>query len=273
MRDAARRALADVRNGRHREAYALFLVGVTLVVLGLAGLADGPVLLSAILLALSFLVFHTAAEASDRPAPLDHVLRTRQDFGAFSKLLPGTQDLRIYGPTAVNVLVNSADIKRFVLGLGGTVRVIVQDDAPAALALSAIQLDDNLDLGRTLHSSLAILERLSASPGFSFRVLPANPGFSLVIVNATSPGGYVIFESQGFKDENIADRMHIVISRKESPHWFNYWVERFEAMWANALPSASTPSRPASARASTSERATELITDSDLGDVSFDHDF
>jgi len=95
LKRAARRALEDVRHGRHREAYALFLVGVTLAVLGLVGVADTPVLLSVILLALSFLVFHTAVEASDRRPPLDQVLRSRQDFGAFSKLLAGTRDLRI----------------------------------------------------------------------------------------------------------------------------------------------------------------------------------
>lgn len=238
VRTVSRRALEDVRRGRYREAYALFLIGVALVLLGLAGVADVPVLLSAILLAVSFLVFHTAAGASDRRSPLDQVLRSRQDFGAFSKLLPGTRDLRIFGPTAVNVLVNSADIKRFVLTPGGTVRVIVQDDDPAALALSAIQLDDNLDLSRTLHSSLAILDRLAVAPGFSYRKLPANPGFSLVIVNASASGGYLIFESHGFKDENIADRMHIVIKRHESPHWFDYWVARFEAMWDVAMPLA-----------------------------------
>jgi hypothetical protein len=242
LRNVSQRALEDVRRGRHREAYALFLVGMTLVLLGLAGVADVPVLLSAILLAVSFLVFQTAAGASDRQSPLDQVLRSRQDFGAFSKLLPGTRDLRIFGPTAVNILVNSADIKRFVLSPGGTVRVIVQDDDPAALALSAIQLDDNLDLSRTLHSSLAILDRLAVSAGFSYRKLPANPGFSLVIVNAATSGGYVIFESHGFKDENIADRMHIVIRRHESPRWFDYWVARFEAMWDTATPMAQPPS-------------------------------
>jgi hypothetical protein len=63
-----------------------------------------------------------------------------------------------------------------------------------------------------------------------------NPGFSLVIVNADDPGGYVIFESHGFKDDNIADRMHIVIHRADSPRWFTYWVTRFEAMWNNAEP-------------------------------------
>lgn len=236
LRDVSRRTLEDVRRGRHREAYALFLVGVTLVVLGLAGVADVPVLLSAILLAVSFLVFHTAAEASDRQPALDAVLHTRQDFGSFSKLLPSTRDLRIYGPTAVNVLVNSADIKRFVLVPGGTVKVIVQDDAPAAIAQSAIQLDDNLDLGHTLRSSLATLRKLAAAPGFSYRKLPVNPGFSLTIVNAADWDGYVIFESHGFKDENIADRMHIVIRRRESPRWFSYWVARFDAMWETAIP-------------------------------------
>jgi len=143
----------------------------------------------------------------------------------------------------VNVLVNSADIKRFVLGTGGIVRVIVQDDDPAALTQTAIQLDDNLDLSRTLYSSLAILDKLAASPGFSYRTLSANPGFSLVIVNATSPDGYVIFESHGFKDDNIADRMHIMIRRHESPHWFAYWVARFEAMWETATPVPKSPSR------------------------------
>ncbi|SRR6266404_1987096 len=231
LRAVSRRTLEDVQHGRHREAYALFLVGVALVVLGLAGIVDVQVLLSAVLLGLSFLVFHTTAEVSDRRPILDQVLRSRQDFGAFSKLLPEAHDLRIYGPTAVNVLVNSADIKRFVLASGGTVKVIVQGDDPALLAQSAIQLDDNLDLEHTLRNSVAILDKLAAAPGFNYRMLPVNPGFSLLVVNAEDSTGYVIFESHGFKDENIADRMHIVISRMDSPRWFSYWVARFDAMW------------------------------------------
>jgi hypothetical protein len=226
-----KRILEDLRHGRYREAYALFVIGVMLVALGLTDMASVSVLLSAILLALSFLVFHTAAERSDRRPGLDEVLRDRQDFGAFSKLLPSVRDLRIYGPTAVNVMVNSADIRRFVLNTGGTVKVIVQDEAPPGLIQTAIQLDDNLDLQHTLNSSLAVLDKLAATPGFSYRKLPMNPGFSLIIVNAAASDGYVIFESHGFKDDNIADRMHIVIRRLESPRWFAYWVARFDAMW------------------------------------------
>jgi hypothetical protein len=234
LRDLTRRTLDDIRIGRHREAYALFIIGIVLAVLGLAGVVNRSVLLGAILIALSYLVFHTALDASDQRPALDQVLRDRQAFGAFSQLLPGVRDLRIYGPTAVNVLVNSADIRRFVLQPGGTVRVIVNDDESALLEKTALQLDDNLELRSTLHNSLAILSKLAATPGCSYRKLPVNPGFSLVIVNPDDIGGYVIFESQGFKDENIADRMHIVIERSESPRWFAYWVTRFEAMWDTA---------------------------------------
>jgi hypothetical protein len=240
LRGLSKRTLEDIQQGRHREAYALFLISVILVVLGLVGVADPAVMLSTILLALSFLVFHTAVETEEQKPALDQLLRSRRDFGAFSEILPGTRDLRIYGPTGVNVLVNSADIRRFVLDSGGTVKVVIQDDDPRSLAQAAMQLDDNLDLQRTLHSSLAILDRLAGTPGFSYRTLSVNPGFSLVIVNAEDSSGYVIFESHGFKDGNIADRMHIMIKREESPHWFSYWVARFEIMWETAKPPEPT---------------------------------
>jgi hypothetical protein len=118
---------------------------------------------------------------------------------------------------------------------GGKVRVIVQDSNPEALRLTAMQLDDNLDLERTLHSSVAVLERMRSEPGFSYRNLPLNPGFSLTIFNANDSKGYLIFESHGFKSE-YADRMHIVTTKAESPKWFSYWVENFESMWQAAGP-------------------------------------
>lgn len=82
-----KRALGDIRNGRHREAYALFLIGVVLVILGLVGVVSGTVMLSAILLALTFLIFHTTQEGDRKPA-LDQVLAGREKFGTFNQLLP-----------------------------------------------------------------------------------------------------------------------------------------------------------------------------------------
>lgn len=241
LKTSALRTLRDIQRGRHREAYALFVVGLVLVVLGLIGVVNSQILLSAILLALTFLVFHTSMETSHQKLSLDEILQTRDSFGPFSKILPGVRDLRIYGPTALNILVSAGDIRRFVLGAGGKVRVVIHDDNCSALSQTAIQLDDNLDLIRTLQSSIAALDKLAVEPGFEYRKLSLNPGFGLVIVNASEPNGYLIFESHGFKDENIADRMHITISHRESPHWVAYWVGRFEAMWTVAQEASNYP--------------------------------
>lgn len=236
LRLLTKRVFSDIGVGRYLEAYALFLIGIILVILGLIGVISTKVLLGAILIALSFLVFHTTVEISNRRPSLDQVLRSRDEFGSFSKLLPGVRDLRIYGPTAVNVLVNSADIRKYILDTGGVVKVIVLAEREEALGTTGIQLDDNLDLSQTLHASLGILNKLQENSQFSYKLLPFNPGFSLVIVNANAADGYLIFESHGFMDDNIADRMHIVIKRHESPHWFTYWLGRFDAMWDAATP-------------------------------------
>lgn len=231
-----RHALDDIAHGHHREAYTLFLLGVALSAFGLSNMVSAQIMLSAILAALTFLVFETAVRTSAGTLRLEQVLANRDRFDSFGKMLPGVRDLRIYGPTAVSALTSAADIRRYVLRAGGQVRVLILADDPQALAAAAFQLDDNLDLGQTLRNSLVTAARLSSDPGFSYRQLPVNPGFSLIIVNADEPGGYVIFESHGFRDDNIADRMHIVITKADSPRWFAYWVSRFEAMWEAAQP-------------------------------------
>lgn len=142
--------------------------------------------------------------------------------------------MRIYGPTAINILVAAADIRRFVLDTGGVVRVLVQEDTIEAVAQASIQLDDNLDFEQALANSVATLDKLTSYPRFSYRRMLINPGFSVVVVNADDIDGYAIVELHGFKDENITDRMHVVIPRKESPHWFTYWTDRYEAMWSSA---------------------------------------
>jgi hypothetical protein len=239
-----RHVIDDVSHGRHREAYTLFCVGVVLTFLGLANVVAVQIMLSAVLGALTFLVFETAVRSGTGHVPPEQILENRGGFAAFSKILPGVRDLRIYGPTAVSALTNAADIRRHVLRTGGQVRILTLSDDPQAVASTAFQLDDNLDLGETLRNSVITAAMLSGEPGFSYRQLPVNPGFSLVIVNADKPDGYLIFESHGFRDDSISDRMHIKITKAGSPRWFAYWVTRFEAMWEAAQsPALASSSR------------------------------
>lgn len=251
---SGRRLAEDVRHGRRLEMYALFVIGVVLCLLGILAVVDAEVVDSAILATVAFLALH--AEPSREPVRTDAVLRDRTDFGQFPALLADVRDLRIYGPTAVNVLVNAAEIRRRLLERGGTCRVVVQAPDPVQLAFTAAQLDESLDLEQTLQSSLNVLDRLSTVAGFQYRLLPFNPGFSLVLVDADTHDGYVIVENHGFKDSSSADRMHVRIRRSEAPRWFDYWAARFEAIWdAAAQPPAESQAGTAESGKADSEQA------------------
>jgi hypothetical protein len=189
------------------------------------------VLLSSVLLAVTFLVFQTTVEKDHRAGMVEQVVKGREAYGAFSAILPDGGEVWIYGPTAVNVLVNAPAIKTKVLARGGRVRVIVQDPDSEAVRFTKIQLDDTLDFGHTLTSSIATLRKMRGWGNCEYRLLSFNPGFSLVVVNPTQPDGFLLLELHGFANDTITERMHVRISRAESLRWFDYWTSRFEGMW------------------------------------------
>jgi hypothetical protein len=230
-RDVARRVAGDLRKGRHREAYTIFAVGVTLTVLGLVGVVPEAVLLSSVLLAVTFLVFQTTVEKDHSAGMLEQVVKGREAYDAFSAILPDGGEVWIYGPTAVNVLVNAPAIKTKVLARGGRVRVMVQDPDSEAVRFAKIQLDDTLDFDHTLASSIATLRKMRSWGNCDYRLLGFNPGFSLVVVNPTQPDGFLLLELHGFANDTIDERMHVRISRAESLRWFDYWTSRFDGMW------------------------------------------
>ena len=238
LRRRVDRVVDDIRHGRHIEAYVFFLLGAALVGLGLFDLVGTRGMAQFTVGALALLVFRTAAPPEPPPASPDEVLRRREDLGPLSLLLDGARDLRVYGPTAINVLAGAEDLRRQILRRGGTVRFVLLDPAPQTVAHAAAQLDDNLDLGAALQSALGALRRLEGEPGFACRRLPFNPGFSLLVVDGDSPDGKLVVEFHGFGDGTINERMHLFLDRRTSPHWYVYWLGRFDALWAAALPGA-----------------------------------
>ncbi|WP_327714055.1 hypothetical protein OG381_00450 [Streptomyces sp. NBC_00490] len=231
----------DIRRGRHIESYVLFLLGFALVGLGLFDVVDGERLLQFTTAALAFLIFRSAAPSRHAAASPDEVLHRRENLGPLRPLLERARDLRVYGPTALNVLAGAEDVRRLVLQRGGTARFVVLDSDPRTLAHAARQLDDNLDLESNLRSSLRALGRLAGTAGFEYRRLSFNPGFSLLIVNGDSTDGTLVVDFHGFGDDTIDDRMHLVLDRRTSPHWYDYWLRRFEAIWDASLPAPATP--------------------------------
>jgi hypothetical protein len=234
MRRLVSRIWTDIASGRHIEVYVVSAVAVAVGVLSVIGdIVPINIQLAAILAALAVLVFKSSVPAS-AVVDLDAVLHDRQSYGPFRDFIRNGSVLWIYGPSAVNVLSDTADLEREVLAKGGEVRVLLQDPAEtASLAILHRQLDTmNYLLEDDINRSISILERLKAQGRpVDYRFLPYSPGFSLVIVDPDGRDGRAIVEFYGFSNELITDRMHLEIRREQSHHWLEYWAKQYEEMW------------------------------------------
>ena len=225
----------DERGFRALEAYAIVALAFATIVLTIVtDLPDG--LYNAVSLAcLAFLVASTVRQrATHQGFTIADVLRDRDSYESFTRLLDGASELWLYAPSGVNVLPQHLpDVRRWA-ERGGQARIVVHDPDTADVDSVRVQLDDNTDFLQDLERSLTALARHALPGRLDYRLLGVNPGFSIVVVNAGQRSGRVILELHGFRDPKIGDRMHLEIRRAESVHWFEYWAGRFEAMWLAA---------------------------------------
>jgi hypothetical protein len=229
-----RRIINDILKFRNIEAYVIALVGLALVALDVIGDVDPGLQLTVMTAALALLVFRST-RPEQQSVDLDDVLKDRQSYSTFREFIQGGKVMWAYGPSLVNVLHNSSDIKREILDKGGQVRVLVQDPTnEASMAILRQQLDLSNDLDHDLKGALFTLNKMVKWGNVQYRLLPYSPGLSLTIIDPDGRDGRLVVEFFGFHNELIRDRMHIVIERRQSQYWFEYWAKQFEAMWAVA---------------------------------------
>ncbi len=231
-----RRVLDDLRNLRNVDAYVVAAVGVALLVLDVVGSADLSVNLSVMMAALVVLLFRTTA-SPDEEIDLDRVLLDRQSYAPFCEFIRGAREVWIYGPSAVNILHSSGDLKREVIDRGGSVRILIQDpDVEASLAILRLQLDPNNVLEHDIKGSLYTLTRMQTWGNVEYRLLNYSPGFSMVVVDPDGKDGRLTVEFFGYHNDLITDRMHLQIERGSSQYWFEHWAKQYQLMWDAARP-------------------------------------
>ncbi|MBZ0292244.1 MAG: hypothetical protein K8L99_06715 [Anaerolineae bacterium] len=225
---------SDIAEGRNIESYVVTLVAIVLAVIGVVDdVVPESVKFATVLAALALLVFQSTRPEETIP-DLDAVLLDRQSYGPFREFIANAQELWIYGPSAVNVLRNAADIKTEVLDKGGSVRVLLQDlNSDIGMKVLYQQLDKVYDLADDIKSSERILKSMQAwAPDrVDYGYLPYSPGFSLIVVDPDGKNGRMIIELYGYQNELITERMHVVIERHQSQYWFEYWDKQYQVMW------------------------------------------
>ncbi|GAA3023327.1 hypothetical protein [Streptosporangium longisporum] len=261
-----RRIGADFRARQHIDAYALTVVVFAFALLSVFSDALEDDLRWAVLFSgLGLLLYRLTlpAESASPPADLLHD-RSVYDTAPLSSLFAHARDVRVFAPSAVNLLsARTCELLRTTVLARekGSVRIVVLDPAErAAVRLAARQLDDSVEFPvQRLPASLeGTLERLrlmgdwKVAGGFEYRLLAYSPGFSLVLVDPETPRGRIIVEIHGFHNPSTSSRMHLELTRGRDERWYAYWLEQFDHIWQAATPdvrrfssSAEAP-RPAS---------------------------
>lgn len=250
-----RRIWSDVRAGRNLDTYVVTVIVVVFAALGVVGdvVPDG-LKWSAVFAGLGILLLRMALPP--RPAATtDSVLVDREAFvnTPFSSRLRNAKQVWIFAPSAINLLSteNCTALREFVLDKGsGDVRIAVLDPGnTAAVDLAIRHLDAAAyplqSFREVLATSVKQLRKMAGwtvAGNFTYRFADYNPGFGLVAINPSHRDGRIIVEFHGYGTDSIGSRMHISLTRADSDHWFQYWLDQFEQLWK----AARTPDRESS---------------------------
>ena len=248
MTSGWRRIGHDLKNRRYVDVYSIAFVTFVLAVLSLVpDLVPEQLRWAALLAGVGILVLRiTIPDAA--AGTIDELLNDRFAFDSkpLSGRLENVAELWLFAPTAANILSahNCELLRTGILSKpDGVVRVVVLDPAnEAAVQLATRQLDDSLDypvqdFRDSLQATTGQLRTMASwqvRGSFDYRFLNYNPGFSLVAIDPTNRNGQIIVEFHGVHNEATSSRMHIEISRKQSDHWYAYWMDQFSRIWDTA---------------------------------------
>lgn len=243
-----KRVLDDFRRGRNLDLYAASAVAFILAGMTLIG-ADLPddVRWSVLLAALGVLVLRLATARPQAPQEM-FLDRTAFTTNPVLDRLVTAKEVWIFAPTAANLLTDErcAMLRQGPLSRpGGSVRVVVLDDSdPGRLAVVVEQLDWLLDFPvqevrhalRVTHTRLRTMAGWTVNGTFAYGTVPFSPGFSILAIDPGLADGLVIVEFHGARNDTIASRMHVRLTRQRDLRWYLYWMEQFNAIWSAATP-------------------------------------
>ncbi len=228
-----KRVFRDVKARVNLEAYIVALIASGLLVIDIIGDVDDSLKLTVIVAALLVLVLRSTAPSTTTTANLDTVLRDRSAQGPLREFIGTGKTLYAYGPSAINVLAKIGEVRNQLIEKNGMCRIIIQhpDITPDFGALK--HHPDFATIETDIQSSLTKLRRFKVDwyGHLEYRLTEYTSGFSMLIVDPDKKDGRMVIEFFGYQNEDIHQRMHIVIHRSESEKWFEYWLGQFNLMW------------------------------------------
>ncbi|MGV9774637.1 hypothetical protein [Streptosporangium sp. NPDC003464] len=250
-----RRLIQDMKVRQNVDAHVVTIVVFAFAVVSIFGdVVPDQLKWAALLSGVGILVYRLTLP-EERSEISTSILGDRSAFDSvpLSAALANARDVRVFAPSAVNLLsAHTCEVlrKSVLARTGGSVRVVILDPAEkAAVRMASRQLDDSVEFPiQKLPAALeSAVERLDLMSGwetegqFRYRLLPYSPGFSIVLIDPDSSKGRAIVEIHGFHNPSTSSRMHLELSRAQNERWYSYWVRQFDYIWREAAQPEVTP--------------------------------
>ncbi|MFF4414105.1 hypothetical protein ACFYY8_16345 [Streptosporangium sp. NPDC001559] len=239
-----RRVAGDLRKRRNIDAHALTVVAVLYALVSLfSDRLDDDFRWAVLLSGLGLLIYRSLPD--ETPEMAEGVLYDRSVYDTVpaASLFAGVRDVRVFAPSAVNLLsAQTCEILRnsVLRRENGRVRIVVLDPREeASVRQASRQLDESVEFPvqrlpaalETTMERLRLMSRWKTAGAFDYRLLSYSPGFSLVLLDPDTPAGRVIVEIHGFHNLSTSSRMHLELTRGRDERWYGYWVEQFDHIW------------------------------------------
>jgi hypothetical protein len=245
--------------GRDLETFLTVGVAVTMGLLNLLGVVDDRIISTATLSILALVSFHLlGGHRPGRPAEsANHGIR--QAIGPHQpasevgpalvarpdteRELPEASDIRLVGVTLNRTVRSHLSALERCLATGGSVRVVVIDQASVAAREAARRNGLPTDAGLFEHRvrpTVDLLRVLSAPPGVAdrlqVRLAPFVPSFGLTMIDPDTNHGLVSVEIYSHRPGG--EEPLLALTAEHHPHWYRHFQAEFAQIWASARPMA-----------------------------------
>lgn len=101
------------------------------------------------------------------------------------------------------------------------------------------------DLGRSV--DIVKSHILSKSGNFKLRFISLAPPYSMVLIDPEADNGEIQIELYTYQ-RNTHERPHFILTKKENPHWYEFFLNEFRAAWGRSR-NAKTGLKPTNPKA------------------------
>jgi hypothetical protein len=241
----------DVRSGQNIDSYITIFIAVVIAILGITGIADEKIILSAVLATLAMVstgllvnrqenkrLSDAIANIENLDYLSDRFLLQQYDRDELHKRLRTSRQIFFWGITFTRTIPLLRDDIEYGIENGLQIRILLMKPSSSSVDMAAFRSNNSNvdDLNTDLRSNLSRLLNLASknvSGKVEVRYVNYLPPYTITCCDPQLINGHMFVRLSSFRVPNQI-RPTFELTSANDKYWFNFFVEQFESVWREA---------------------------------------